>query len=134
MTVDYRSLFVRVQRRMPNHLTPTHTLGPPCIGSTGSYDTSYCNIRSPGRRNMVTRLLGSPMVLRVTSVMLPWEFRVNSEFPAVLPWTSVGHPWDFRWTSVGLPSSYGTSVGLPWCSHGNSAGLPRASMRLPWDY
>ena len=29
MTVDYRSLFVRVQRGAPNHLTPTHTLCPP---------------------------------------------------------------------------------------------------------
>ena len=39
MTVDYRSLFVRVQRGVPNHLTPTHILGAPRIASTGSYDT-----------------------------------------------------------------------------------------------
>ena len=52
MTVDYRSLFVRVQWGVPNHLTPIHTLGPPRIASTGSYDSSsYCSIRSPGRRN-----------------------------------------------------------------------------------
>ena len=46
-----RSLIVRVQRGVPNHLTPAHTLGPPRIASTGSYDTSYCSIRSPGHRN-----------------------------------------------------------------------------------
>ena len=40
MTVDYRSLFVTVQRGVPNHLTPTHTLGHLRIASTGSYDTS----------------------------------------------------------------------------------------------
>ena len=52
MTVDYLSLYVRVQRRVLNHLTPAHTLGPPRIASTGSYDTSsYFRIRLPGRRN-----------------------------------------------------------------------------------
>ena len=39
MTVDYRSLLVRVHRGVPNHLTPTHTLGLARIASTGSYDT-----------------------------------------------------------------------------------------------
>ena len=39
LTVDYRSLFVTVQRGAPNHLTLTHTLGPSRIASTGSYDT-----------------------------------------------------------------------------------------------
>ena len=34
MTVDYRSLYVRAQRGVPNHLIPTHTLGPPGIAST----------------------------------------------------------------------------------------------------
>ena len=53
MTVDYRSLFVRMQRGVPNHLTPTHILGPPRITSTGSLDTSsFCSIWSPGRRNI----------------------------------------------------------------------------------
>ena len=46
-----RSLIVRVQRGVPNHLTTTHPLGPPRIASTGSYDTSWCSIRSSGRRN-----------------------------------------------------------------------------------
>ena len=37
---------------MPEHLTPAHTLGPPRKASTGSYETSsYCSIRSSGRRN-----------------------------------------------------------------------------------
>ena len=31
MTVDYRSLFVRVQLGVPNYLTPDHTLGAPRI-------------------------------------------------------------------------------------------------------
>jgi len=54
MTVDYRSLFVRVRRRVPNHLTPPHALGPPRIASTGRYDTSsYCSMRSPSRRNTI---------------------------------------------------------------------------------
>ena len=49
---SYLSLFVRVQRGVPNHLTPTHTLGPPRIASAGSYDTSsYCSIRLPCLRN-----------------------------------------------------------------------------------
>ena len=36
MAVDYRSLFVRVQRGVPNHLTLTHTLRPPRLSITGT--------------------------------------------------------------------------------------------------
>ena len=39
MTVDYRSLIVRVQRGVRNHFTPTHSLGPQRKASTGGYDT-----------------------------------------------------------------------------------------------
>ena len=42
MTVDHRSLFVGVQRRVLNHFTPTRSLGVPriAINSARSYDTS----------------------------------------------------------------------------------------------
>ena len=38
--LEHRSLLVRVQRGVPNHLAPIHTLGPLRIASTGSYDTN----------------------------------------------------------------------------------------------
>ena len=64
MTVDYRSLFVRVQRGVPNHMTPIHTVDPRRIASTGSHDTSsYCSIRSPGRRSMYVRRTMYSLVL-----------------------------------------------------------------------
>ena len=47
MTFDYRSLFVKSAGGVPNHLTPTHTLGPSRISSTGSYDTSSSLVSGP---------------------------------------------------------------------------------------
>ena len=47
MTFDYRSLFVKSAGGVPNHLTPSHTLGPPRTASTGSYDTSSYFVAGP---------------------------------------------------------------------------------------
>ena len=66
MTVDYRSLFVRAQREVPSHLTPTHTLGPPHIGSSGGYDTSFV---VSGHRAAVTNGLVAGLGFRVLSAL-----------------------------------------------------------------
>ena len=88
MTVDYRSLFVRVQRGVPNHLTSTHTLDPPRIASTGSYGTSsYRSIRSPGRRNTPPKHIANETKMSAKAPERLW-FRIHSSIPRNRPTVS----------------------------------------------